>query len=168
MKPTKVTRALVTLQAQTKPFWISACLTAQFNCMLVQFLQLSQIRESPSKPIRIRNRNKELKVTRLVPEEAVDIFKPLRNEVVGDGLCVVGETQILQRVEQQRRVIVECSDGHLQAHCPQLACLHLSCQTLQSRGYKQRNHLRRQTMWLFPQFHYKLLGILLKWRIRLV
>lgn len=63
--------------------------------------------------------------------------------MVGDGLSVVGEAQILQRVEQQRRVIVECRDGHLQAHGPQLAGLHLSCQTLQSCGYEQGNHLRK-------------------------
>lgn len=57
--------------------------------------------------------DEEEQCTRRVPEEAVDIFEPLRDKVVGDGLCVVGEAQVLQRVEQQRRVIVECSDGHL-------------------------------------------------------
>lgn len=114
------------------------------NCIL--FLK------SPSKLIRICNLNEDVKATRLVPKEAVDIFKPLRDEVIGDGLSVVGETQIFQRVEQQRRVIVECSDGHLQAHGPQLAGLHLSCQTLQSCGYKQWNHLHRQTMLLFRLF----------------
>lgn len=59
-----------------------------------------------------------MKATRHVPKEAVDIFEPLRDKMVGDWLRVVGEAQILQSVEQQRGVIVECSNGHLQAHGP--------------------------------------------------
>lgn len=94
--------------------------------------------------IQFCNVYEEMKSTRQVPKEAVDIFEPLRDEVVGDRLRVVGEAQVLQSVEQQRRVIIECSNGHLQTHSPQLAGLHLACQTLQSCGHEQRNHLHRQ------------------------
>lgn len=87
--------------------------------------------------------------------------------MVGDGLSVVGEAQILQRVEQQRRVIVECRDGHLQAHGPQLAGLHLSRQTLQSCSYEQGNHLRKtdRRRDFLEQRYYKRLWIV---RVRLV
>lgn len=80
-----------------------------------------------------------------VPEEAVDVFEPLGDEVVGDGLGVVGEAQILQCVEEKRRTVIERSDGHLQTHGPQLTGLHLTCQTLQSGRYKQRHHLQEWT-----------------------
>lgn len=80
-----------------------------------------------------------------VPEEAVDVFEPLGDEVVGDGLGVVGEAQILQRVEEQRRTVIERSDGYLQTHGPQLAGLHFARQTLQSGRYKQGHHLQERT-----------------------
>lgn len=80
----------------------------------------------------------------LLPEEAVDVFEPLGYEVVGDGLGVVWKTQILQRVEEEWGAVVKCSDGHLQAHGPQLTGLHLPCETLQSNSHKQWHHLQHQ------------------------
>lgn len=76
-----------------------------------------------------------------VPEEAVDIFEPLWDKVVSYRLSVIGEAQVLQRVEQQRGAVIERADGHLQTHGPQLAGLHLAGQTLQSCRYEQGHHL---------------------------
>lgn len=36
-----------------------------------------------------------------LPQEAVHVFEPLAYEMVGDGLGVVGKTQVLQRVEEE-------------------------------------------------------------------
>lgn len=77
-----------------------------------------------------------------IPKEAVDVFEPLGDEVVGDGLGVVGEAQILKRVEEQWRAVIECGNGHLQTHGPQLAGLYFTYQTLQSGRYKQGHHLQ--------------------------
>lgn len=75
--------------------------------------------------------------------------------MVGDGLRVVGEAEILQGVEEQRGAVIKCSYGHLQAHGPQLAGLHLPRQTLQRSAHKQGDDLRDQvqrfkqkTLWL--------------------
>lgn len=62
--------------------------------------------------------------------------------MVGYWLSVVGEAQVLQGVEQQRRAVIQSTDGHLQAHGPQLAGLHLPRQTLQCCGYEQGHHLQ--------------------------
>ncbi len=94
-----------------------------------------------------------------VPEEAVDVFEPLGDEVVGDGLGVVGEAQILQCVKEQRRAVIERGNGHLQTHGPQLAGLHFTCQTLQSSRYKQGHNLQEQApKWTFS-LHFHLLPI---------
>lgn len=76
-----------------------------------------------------------------LPKEAVDIFEPLGDEVVRDWLCVIGESQILQSVEEQRWTVVKCGNGHLQAHRPQLTGLHFPCQTLQCSSHKQGHNL---------------------------
>lgn len=78
----------------------------------------------------------------LLPEEAVDVFEPLGDEVVSDGLGVVGEAQVLQSVEEERGAVVERGDGHLQAHGPQLAGLHLPRQALQRSGDEQWHNLQ--------------------------
>lgn len=82
----------------------------------------------------------------IVPKEAVDIFEPLAYEVVSDRLSVVGEAEVLQGVEEKRGAVVKCSYGHLQAHGPQLAGLHLPRQTLQRGGDKQRHNLQQQQL----------------------
>lgn len=63
----------------------------------------------------------------VLPKETINIFEPLADEVVCDWLSVVGKAQILQSVEEKRGAVVKCSNGHLQAHSPQLAGLHLPC-----------------------------------------
>ena len=85
----------------------------------------------------------------VLPEEAIDIFEPLGDEVVCDWLGVVGKAQILQSVEEKRGAVVKCSDGHLQAHGPQLTGLYLSCQTLQCSSHKQGHNLQQQYKYLF-------------------
>lgn len=80
----------------------------------------------------------------VLPEEAINIFEPLGDEVVCDWLGVVGKAQILQGVEEKRWTVVQCSDGYLQAHGPQLAGLYLPCQTLQCSSHKQGHNLQQQ------------------------
>lgn len=63
--------------------------------------------------------------------------------MISDGLSVVGEAEILQGVEEQRGAVIKCSDGHLQAHGPQLAGLHLPRQTLQRSAHKQGHNLQQ-------------------------
>lgn len=82
--------------------------------------------------------------TSVLPQEAVNVFQPLAYEVVCDWFCVVGKAEILQSVEEQRRAVVQCSNGHLEAHSPQLAGLHLPRQTLQCSRHKQRHNLQGQ------------------------
>lgn len=77
----------------------------------------------------------------VVPKEAVDIFEPLAYEVVSDWLSVVGKAEVLQCVEEKRGAVVKCSNGHLQAHSPELAGLHLPRQTFQCRSHKQGHNL---------------------------
>lgn len=92
---------------------------------------------------------------KLIPKEAVDVFEPLGDEVVGDGLGVVGEAQILECVEEQRRAVIERGNGHLQTHGPQLAGLYFTRQTLQSSRYKQGHHLQEQA----PRLTFSLLPV---------
>lgn len=80
----------------------------------------------------------------VLPQEAVNVFEPLGDEVVGDGLSVVWEAQVLQGVEQQRGAVVQGCDGHLQTHGPQLTGLHLPRQPLQRSRHKQRNNLQER------------------------
>lgn len=85
-----------------------------------------------------------LNFLKLLPKEAVDIFEPLCDKVVRDGLSVVRKAQVLQSVEQKRGAVVKSSDGHLQTHGPQLTGLHLPRQTLQCSSNKQRDNLQQQ------------------------
>lgn len=87
---------------------------------------------------------------KLLPKEAVDVFEPLGYEVVSDRLGVVWKAEIFQSVEEKRGAVVKCSNGHLQAHSPQLAGLHLSRQTLQCSSHKQGHNLQQSN-----SVHYK-------------
>lgn len=76
-----------------------------------------------------------------LPQEELCIIHPLVDELRGDGLWAMWEANVLQSVEQQGGVIVQCRDANLQAHGPQLAGLHTTRQPLQDGLHKQGDTL---------------------------
>jgi len=76
-----------------------------------------------------------------LPKEKLCVIHPLVDEVGSDGLRVVLEVHVVQRVDEQGRVVVQSSNSHLQTHGPQLAGLHALHQTLQNSLHKQRDAL---------------------------